>query len=474
MMIALIILGFGLLVVGAALPVGYRYTQQTVDRATGDAAVEYALDTIEQRVRLSQRPAWYDAASYLHVRPADIFQPRVDQPTAPTLHGTLKKEDGSGRLWEPLVKVRPLLARSINVTPGFQYAQTDAQRDIEVRIDSWLSSVLSPATNPVRLEYEDYTVPLPQTWLAASLPCTCNVYPPIGDGYEGTTGGRGYTVDKFFANKYFPWPADNNSAELRRAVDRQVGWVAFYRRVSYADDADPNFYEFIVVATRLPSSEHRYPMFDTNVAFTTLAARRTGPPLPPAAVPRTGAAAPYGSWDVSVPVPWLVGFQELPPGPTWQYVGAGDRVISDPNWVDPPTLRFLASPEVADLMPPGSVFIPALNDDDPSLLNNGGPTPNPWPNRMAGFVPHAPQVLPIYEVERIEPINSTTTAVIVKNNGFYPWTALGTGADGAALWPVWVVPPAFKQLSSVGCPVYEKRSPVVSVGRRFVHVREVP
>ena len=55
MMIALAILAMGLLVIGAALPIGIRYTRTSVNIATGEAAAEYALDLIEQSVCIPRR-----------------------------------------------------------------------------------------------------------------------------------------------------------------------------------------------------------------------------------------------------------------------------------------------------------------------------------------------------------------------------------------------------------------------------------
>ncbi|HRT42642.1 MAG TPA: prepilin-type N-terminal cleavage/methylation domain-containing protein, partial [Phycisphaerae bacterium] len=80
MMIALVILGFGLLVIGAALPVGLQYERDMIDRATGQAAAEYALDVIEQRIRLVRDP--YDETLGKPSNYADIFQPRYGEVTS--------------------------------------------------------------------------------------------------------------------------------------------------------------------------------------------------------------------------------------------------------------------------------------------------------------------------------------------------------------------------------------------------------
>jgi hypothetical protein len=106
------------------------------------------------------------------------------------------------------------------------------------------------------------------------------------------------------------------------------------------------------------------------------------------------------------------------------------------------------------------MFVPAVNDHLPSN--------NPL-LRRAGFVPHAPDALPIYEV--VERPDDTT--VIVKNNGFYPWVAGGLNAQA---WPVWVIPPAFREREPPnmgGQPVYERRSPILAVARRYIRLREI-
>ena len=79
-------------------------------------------------------------------------------------------------------------------------------------------------------------------------------------------------------------------------------------------------------------------------------------------------------------------------------------------------------------MPPGSILIPAVNDDWPSAIQD---SMTAGPDRYAGFVPHAPNALPIYEVESVELRGNGNYDVIVKNNGFYPWTIDGN----AARWP---------------------------------------
>ena len=161
-------------------------------------------------------------------------------------------------------------------------------------------------------------------------------------------------------------------------------------------------------------------------------------------------------------MPWLVVFNALPALPPYDPTLNSGRPIQ-PGAPEPPTLQFLADACTGPLLPAGSIFIPAVNDRSPNAIV-GVPG-----DQVAGFVPHAPDVLPIYEViDRIANADGTFN-IIVKNNGFYPWTL-----DIEPMhWPVWVIPPAFKELDGNG-PVYEDSSPIVAVARRIIRFRELP
>ena len=491
MMIALVILGFGLLVIGAALPVGFKYSKANVDRATGDAAVEHALDTIEQSIRLSRDP-WDEV--YSVKRYADIFQPRD------ALTGELAVDPvDSTKPYEPRIKVRPLLAMSIDAEPGSpNYGQ---QGSFQTRVEQHIANWLNPLCTSQECDAN--------SWVLPALPSVSAVYPPINADAP------------FTAQNYLGAPYDRRGvtdAERLRAIDRRVVWTAFYRRVSYEEGSDPNLYEVIAVAIRLSSAGQRHPLFNIG-SFADATLQRaddagskgagwpgtggsTSPGSPgadpysltsqvvstgrnrsDAFLPSRGGGEPvntragggqrstgdepralssYGFEDTLAPVPWLVTFvgwdPQLQVGV--HYANTSGRELS-PTFVDPPTFSFIATWTNAGLMPPGSVLIPAVNDDAPS--GTGGV-------RWAGFVPHAPNTLPIYEVERVEPRSDGNYDVIVKSNGFYPWTSTGN----PSLWPVWVIPPAFEETDSSGNPVYEKRSPIVAIGRRFIRFHEVP
>ena len=464
MMIALVILGFGLLVVGAALPIGYRYTQETVDRTMGDATVAYALDLIEQNVRLCADP-WDDlkppqtALRYY----ADVFEPRYGpddppDPNRPQLRGTVAPDlfEPATRSWEPIVKVRPLLSWSVDATPGAptRGSSVNYQNVVDERIARWLDAV---NVNPPQYREFDPFSPSDFSWLAPALPSIAAVYPPISDIQQ-------FNVKVFLDpnTRYRPTPVQQ--LEGLKALGRRLTWVAFYRRVSYAAGSDPRLYEVVVVATRLPTEAYRFPILNPSVPFVFLQAGGDG------------ASAGYLNQDTLAPIPWLVAFKDLRPASTTATYNLNDPERTPlPGFVDPPTLGFLAGPETGALFVPGSIFIPAVNDVRPCALPNQNYLK---PVQWAGFVPHAPQSLPVYEVERTEPVYAgpgSDVVIIVKNNGYYPWTnpAIGSGSAGL-YWPVWVIPPAIKELDGSGRPVYEKRSPIVAIGRRQIRFHQIP
>jgi hypothetical protein len=263
-----------------------------------------------------------------------------------------------------------------------------------------------------------------------------------------------------------------------------LAWTAFYRRLSYQPDPtdlgpdgmlgtpddgalDPLRYEIILVVTRRPSANHRFPRQDLATStgfplFETPTACR--PAAPPADDPTVGT-------DRLAPMPWLVTFDSsdstaLPTLPGTSYVRTGtppnfERVLVAAFPGDPPTLTFKCAPPpagqigVGDLLPVGSFFIPAVNDQRYLL-----------PPQAVGFVPSANEALPIYEVvERPDP-----TTVVVKNNGHYPWLAAGLDASR---WPVWVIPPSFVERDSNNQPVLERKSPIIQIVRRTISLREV-
>ena len=462
LMIALVILGFGLMVIGAALPIGLTYTRQTAERAVGEVAAEYALDTIEQHVRLCGNPL--DTSDPLQPRRyyTDLFRPRGD-------NGGLA--DG----YEPLIKVWPLMPQAIVATPGGDIMSGEefgdeviggCDADVSGCVDSWLDKEHGITNNSMEVD-----LPFPNGWIRSSIPSVMGVYPPV-------TGEASFTVDSFLPQlggyQYETTSETSATAKAARlkALERRITWTAFYRRVSYATGSDPHLYEVIAMATRLPSATHRFGRPSPN---------GTGPagtapvshPVDEATFDNASDERAYGQRstgyhgrDTLAPVPWLVTFSRLH---LLNAVTDYDKTSPDrplnPAFVDPPTLRFEADNTTGGILPAGSIFIPAVNDQ--ALSNTSVPA-----QQMAGFVPYAPDTLPIYEVVERNLLANGNYEIIVKNNGFYPWVHETQGT--AAHWPVWVIPPAFEELDDNFYPVFEDQSPVLTVARRIIWFPKIP
>ncbi len=464
LMIAIVILGLGLLFIAAALPVGLSYTRDTLDLAAGEAASEYALDTVEQCLRTSHnlvKPIIFPPQPRLD----NLFRPRQNigpnYPLAP-------------RDPEPWIKVRPLVMTNVVYGPtgGPPSKGDEITYDTEnATIAPWfpfagvniLLGLEKTQYDAVagRLRLGTYPMFFPAFPGFPGLPSVARVYPPITPDWPFTT--TNFFVD-LADGVLTPRPVLTptlGGSETLKALERRVVWTAFYRRLLYPqpgpdgsfgtlDDiaGDPLLYEVIVLVVRRPSVDHRFPIQDNSA----------GNPAQPLAATVAGS-------EVLAPEPWLVTFDpnwSLPPQPPLvvgtDYANTPDRPLL-PAFSERPTLTFRCTREVGILLPVGSIFIPAVNDD--------------WPRRTAalrraGFVPHAPDALPIYEV--VERPDEFT--VIVKNNGFYPWIDIATGQTPAN-WPVWVIPPAFRERDSTGQPVYERRSPILAIARRYIRLREI-
>ena len=123
--------------------------RRTWTAPTGDAAVEYALDTIEQNIRLCRDP-WDDDLGVQRYD-ADVFRPRwglvPPVPSDPNWQpGALAMENPNAggdenRLWEPRMKVRPLLAMSVDAEPGSLGEEKTWQLLVEQHIGAWLGGV---------------------------------------------------------------------------------------------------------------------------------------------------------------------------------------------------------------------------------------------------------------------------------------------------------------------------------------------
>ena len=513
LMIALIILGFGLLVVGAALPVGLTITRETTEAAVGEAAGKYGMVVVERSMRLAGAFGKPNATPPILVRPDidSVFRPRVQVTSGvPPLVGELAPQPAPGFDFEPFVKVRPLISLNFNAKLPLGLRMQRIPDRGEELIRAWLLGTGRPTLStevdfPLIPPFDDVNGDgiLDSRVFNPVLSAIARTYPPV------SSVTRLYPGD-FFNNgtnpQYRVTPLAEQELEMRKALDRTIGWTAFYRRVSYAEGSDPNLYEIIVIATRRPGRDFRFAVQDESAPL----GARWGPQPPmgggsgsqqgeqAVAVPDSGEAKAPGmganpdgnagrlaaGGDASggtiaravastvegsaAPSPWLVLFTELPPPP--------DLVPDDPNRaVDPlfeeaATLSFKCTASVGALLPVGSIFIPAVNDDRPGSIP-GQVYVSAVPGvQISGFVPHSPTILPFYKV--VERPDLTT--VIVKNPGVYPWVNdLIATTPLSQHWPVWVIPPSFKEHDSYGRPIFENRSSVLSVTRRYIRLREI-
>ncbi len=504
LLIALIVLGIGLLFIAAAIPVGVRYTEQTLNLTLGDAAATNAMEQVELALATSTSLVNVDVAG---VSPADarsdrIFRPRNGQIGAAVGTPPDVVINQANDAYEPLVKVRPLVLNNFqrtNNNPPWEETVDPA----ESIITEYLIAVgfKFDMSNPIR----EVDVPFgynPPIGLEDGplLPAAARVFPPmdattrfkVADFLNGVQGQEPYRryEPRYGTDNSPPQLGDSDfeQIEAKRVAARRVSWTAFYRRISYdraepgpdgvmsglppsGDDVlvpgDPLLYEIIIVVTARPSEQHRFAVQDlSNGAgfgrFIT----------PRATLPNSTLADDFGA-DVLCPVPWLVMFDDSAgplPLPLLNQGGANNfdpdctvnpQRTPELDFIDRPTLTFKVSQTLGSMLPVGSIFIPALNDARTNCAD-----------RASGFVPHAPESLPIYEVvQRPDP-----RTVIVKNNGFYPWVASNNPQDTMA-WPVWVIPPAFASRGMNADrvnsqPVFENQSPILTVLRKVVRLPE--
>ena len=520
MMIALVILGFGLLVIGAALPVGLRYSRQSADQTGGERAAEYALDVIEQQIRMKHLEVLPEGPGQAAINPPrldDVFRPRnppgVD-PLLPALDLSLVAD------WEPIVKVRPFLTEVIEARPrssqmslnylgqGQQIQGMDPppiEGLIEYRIRNWLRDVHAAMPDSVRgLEFDEgrrtpilsacsLVFPPPETYSFA----TDQAFAPTAFLANDSIAGS-YVNDNsqsFVANSMSY--SSQMGAMLQRIGGSRIVFSAFYRRVQYdgvgpdgqrglrsstdpairqaaADNVgvDANLYEIIVVAVRKPSSDYRFAIYGFNAGG--------------ALVPSNNG----GLLQSAAPAPMMIEFREIPdpvgvngaPGTLnsvqWDDAPGSplvrlDRRVS-PKPVEPQELIFKVDYWEAQLLPPGSYFIPAVNDDAPSFYGADG-------NgsvfvRQAGFAPHVANAAPIYKVKARQPsAGGGLFDIVVENNGFYPWVNRQAGATERA-WPAWVVPQPHKETQRTGqgeLPIYDNANHIVTISRRVIRLPEV-
>ncbi len=488
LMIALVILGLGLLFIAAALPAGLEYTRQTIDQATAEAAGEYALERITSSLRTSHDLYDHDlarATPAVMARLDNIMRPRDSEPSPPPLPARFPPDD----VYEPVIKVRPLVVGNIawNLPQGGQ--TYDIVDDTEQIILTYLTGLGGIPPDAPR-EYDIARAAGTGLSLAENplLPGVERVYPPIGPVVP-------YRV-RDLMNNQFPYLRYQTRAaeprmlpqirsEQKLAFDRRIGWTAFYRRVSYDyEDEDTTFgngneraldpytCEIIVVVTRRVSERHRFARQDLFYAGGITPFER--PQAVVADFSDRSSTGVDGGGDRILPMPWLIigdtQFRNteneplrlspvLRGGTDYYAANATDRTLSA-NFSPPPTISFVFNEAVAPLLAKGSVLIPAVNDQRYAP-----------PVQAVGFVPSAPESLPIYEVLDVTPgPGDDQVTVVVANNGYYPWFNPNLGLDARA-FPFWVIPPSFAERSGRQ-PVFEDTSPVVRIFRRTIRISE--
>jgi len=513
LMIALGILGIGLLIIAAALPIGMQKTRDTAEQALGDAATAYALDVVAARLRLPRDVAGDQLSA---PRRDNLFRPRVG--SLPNFGKLAPDPVVPGREYEPWIKVRPLVTQNLWHTsrgtgsepkPGTAFDTVNERIEGQIRgavnrawgkDDPWPLEAFAPEISPPietglsRFLYSPAPPAQRSGWLPPALSVLETVYPAVApDPVLIKIGNRDvrFTQDEFFrspdqrhglrtrlpAESWEPPPG----SEAEKALARRVSWVTFYRRLAYdtvneggtalVAPATRNLYEFIALAVVRPTDQHRFPVPHMRGA----SSWRLWNPKEPQFDPDKAAL---------VPVPALVAFSRYD---GW-LTGGGSFANSAVEYLDNdlgrpmrpgsgrPTLRFECDERVGRLLPKGSIVIPAVNDDAPSLpvLYNPGLT-SVANRRRSGFVPHASDVLPIYRVVDVVVPGRTNDpwVVVLEGNGFHPWTS----NEDVYSWPVWVIPPAFVEVAGQGAarqPVFERRSPIISVARRVIALPEVP
>lgn len=460
LMIALVILGIGLLFIAAALPVGIEFTRKTVDLASGESAGDYAIEQIKKFARTSRKfiPGNLTDPNN-EVRLDAFFRPR-DASKANEFYPPLAPSATSPA---PFFVVRPLIGQNLNLTPpNYNNGYLFPVGDLGEQLLRLAYSSIAGAPLPWRENDDDaFLAGVPGASASLSLyaypshPVWARVYPALAPDIDTTASpnlGLGqFEPAQFFAAPYAPRKL-LGVQETERIASRRIVWTAFYRRVSYAQDSDPLLYEMIVVVSRRLTDKHRF----ARQSLTTF-----NPTLPAAAIPSdlTGS-------DRLVPEPWLIAFQNpgggsaLPTLPAFTPIFDAqnqlvDRVL-DGSVVGVP-LTFRCTTEVGRLLPVGSIIIPAVNQ----------PLPQPPGQLVVGFVPHSADTLPIYEVAD-RPDDNT---IVVKANGYWPWV---NPPNPEALFLCWVIPPAFTERDASGEPVFERKSPVLSVIRRTIRIPEIP
>lgn len=542
LMIALAILGIGLLVIAAALPVGLKKTQQIFDQVTGEAANRLAQDTIELRVGLrpAKTPADLDPAfvSALPKSPyaenpatAPDYNPAIDEAARESIYrprfdnfpyvypdplgsasppvsvtcplGTLAYEvvavGPSGgqtyevRDWEPWIKVRPLVTENLiaagdNVGERIGNLVDRVEQQIEeVVANSELGTLPNPLESTefipedFRFEYR-WTfsdAQLADSWQPWALPVHEMVYPPVDLANLREAIGDPLDPEDIINGGFERLELDDNDdlfeAAALEALKRRFVRTTFYRRVNHdrlqpLDPQNPTgeiggiargddqLYEMITVTLRRPTEDHWFPVPDVG----------NWDSQEPAFENNVAALLPIPVLVTFTEINWLEDGNDIDDGDYWENENSGGSRTLSPDFAPPATLSFRCTDELGQLLPEGSIIIPATNDDVLSLYHHPVFSGSPFPMhllRVSGFVPHAPGVLPIYRVieQRLPSGRENDAVITVENPGYYPWTLEEEEDD----WPVWIVPPPFSERAG-DAPVFPNESPIVGVHRRMV------
>jgi prepilin-type N-terminal cleavage/methylation domain-containing protein len=360
-LIALAILGFGLVIIGATLPAGLRVMQQNQIVRQAEATSENVFDVLESQVRLSN----------------DEFRQRTMIPLGfrrdPTPPYNWADNDGDGLFdidgMPPSVTAWPLVSWNVRYDPEAA-SNSDLYKLIGDRepfrmIAEWLENyegVSSDGTacfryylpnSDVGSTLRDYV-----DWLMPAIRPGDRVFPPVvPQEYR--------TVKTFFDDKYEPQrtlgrspsqPEERYQVEQMRT--RELAWTTFYRPINPAVGE----YEMITIVTKRPSAEHFYPVQAWRNA-------PSGNPndLGDLFMDEPEAVKIDGKFERRVaPVPWLVAFRQDDGLP---FDNAKDLILTnglvDETGGDRPIesygpLVFKCNPELSPLLPKGAQFFPAI------------------------------------------------------------------------------------------------------------------
>ncbi|MBI5864431.1 MAG: prepilin-type N-terminal cleavage/methylation domain-containing protein, partial [Planctomycetes bacterium] len=297
LMIALAVLGIGLLFIAAALPVGISYTRESVDIASSEAAAQEAMQTLENNLRLSRQlspiarivdhpprtpsevapPLPLNLPSGLSLRADSFFRPRHTPPNAvfPVWRypSNLEPREGNhdhpyndpfgpstapaplnwDRNWhpdsrtfgyEPFIKVRPLTMTNLGAYKqgGWRPRVVD---DGEYQIETYQTEIgLSPqAAGDVRrlLEFDDENALDMPTNPSTNLSLLRNpLLSPLDRFYPPVTPVMPFRAEQFVA----PQPND-----VYQRYDE--------RRFTSQNPAPPNNYVTGYLATELDKTQDR-------------------------------------------------------------------------------------------------------------------------------------------------------------------------------------------------------------------------